>query len=197
MATKTKSRAVARISDGGTLAAGTMADGMRRRRRRRTTKAVVKTRRRPRRKPLADKMSANIMPLVIATAAATGSAILSNKFDVLPAKPRENALIKIAAGLAGGAYFLSQGNAPIGFGWACGLVAANIGQVVPQLAEGTMADNEQSMASWARNNVGDGNATYLDSAGNAMERRNGTNGFGLYYQNGQFAPAQVQTARFS
>jgi hypothetical protein len=101
-------------------------------------------------------MTANLMPLAVAAAAATGSAVLSNKFDVMPTNPKGNALAKIAIGLGAGAYLLANGNAPLGFGIACGMAAANIGQVVPQLAAGTMADGSQSMASWARANVGDG-----------------------------------------
>ena len=182
----------------GTLAAGTMADG-RSRRKRRKVSAMAKPmkRRRIRRKNMSDKITSNLMPLGVAAATATAAAVLSNKFDIMPDNAKLNAGLKIAAGLVAGAYFASMGNAPIGFGMACGFAAANIGQVVPQLSAGTMADNT-SMATWAKTYVGDApNARYVDNAGRVMVKRNGPMGFGLYYENGVFAPAAIQTAKFA
>jgi hypothetical protein len=169
---------------------------MRRRRRKSTAVAKPIKRRRIRRKNMSDKITSNLMPLGVAAATATAAAVLSNKFDIMPDNVKLNAGLKIAAGLVAGAYFASMGNAPVGFGMACGFAAANIGQVVPQLANGTMADG--SMATWAKTYVGDApNARYLDNGGNVMVKRNGPMGFGLYYENGAFAPAAIQNAKFA
>lgn len=99
----------------------------------------TKTVRRRRRRTMADGITSQLKPVVMAAAGGVAAGFVKSKLTLSPV-PKINAMIHVGIGLAVGAFAASKGQAAIGFGFAGAAIAANLGTIVPGLADGTLAD---------------------------------------------------------
>jgi hypothetical protein len=148
-----------------------------------------KPRRRSRRRNLSDDMGKAGEQLLKA-AVGGGAALVVFKKIKPTANAKTNAIIHTAIAAGVGIMGLKKGQAALATGYVAGIAVLVLGQFVPQLAEGTMAD----YMSWAQPTLGDNPQTILDPYSNrALLYGDGTNGVGMYYaDNLEFAPYEVQ-----
>lgn len=135
-----------------------------------------KPRRRTRRN-LGDDVSKGAEQLLKAAAGGAGALVLFKKVKPT-ANAKTNAIIHtgIAAGI--GILAIKKGQASFGLGYAAGIAVLVLGQFVPQLAEGTMADSMY----WANGTLGDNPQTIIDPYTNRpLIYGNGSQGVGMYY----------------